>query len=201
MKSYPRQACEIWYEDKKNIHTQSVRNIVDKATITDMVKMCHFPVVLLQSKFALHYYFPTHTQSPCKKLFSSCKIWGFHGGDYEEWCLLGCSPWWRRRQLPPKRRFLQEPHSITTQKTPFFIFLLFVLSNNFIISAYTNIYRVKMAVMRRKVSQHTTEQTTNTSLLCWTIGRLETMNGIGIANAHDIWCHAVSCLFAVLYKW
>jgi hypothetical protein len=18
-----------------------------------------------------------------------CKIWGFHGGDYEEWCLLG----------------------------------------------------------------------------------------------------------------
>jgi hypothetical protein len=20
---------------------------------------------------------------------SSCKIWGFHGGDYEEWCLLG----------------------------------------------------------------------------------------------------------------
>jgi hypothetical protein len=19
-----------------------------------------------------------------------CKIWGFHGGDYEEWCLLGC---------------------------------------------------------------------------------------------------------------
>jgi hypothetical protein len=18
------------------------------------------------------------------------KIWGFHGGDYEEWCLLGC---------------------------------------------------------------------------------------------------------------
>jgi hypothetical protein len=19
-----------------------------------------------------------------------CKIWGFHDGDYEEWCLLGC---------------------------------------------------------------------------------------------------------------
>jgi hypothetical protein len=30
------------------------------------------------------------------------------------------SPWWRRRQVPPKRRFLQEPHSVTTQKTPFF---------------------------------------------------------------------------------
>jgi hypothetical protein len=24
------------------------------------------------------------------------------------------------RQVPPKRRFLQEPHGVTTQKTPFF---------------------------------------------------------------------------------
>jgi hypothetical protein len=31
------------------------------------------------------------------------------------------SPWWRRRQVPPKRRFLQEPHGVTTQKTPFFL--------------------------------------------------------------------------------
>jgi hypothetical protein len=23
-----------------------------------------------------------------------CKIWGFHGGDYEEWCLLGCYAMW-----------------------------------------------------------------------------------------------------------
>jgi hypothetical protein len=34
------------------------------------------------------------------------------------------SPWWRRRQVPPKRRFLQEPHGVTTQKTPFFIVIL-----------------------------------------------------------------------------
>jgi hypothetical protein len=25
---------------------------------------------------------------------SGCKIWGFHGGDYEEWCLLGCYAVW-----------------------------------------------------------------------------------------------------------
>jgi hypothetical protein len=25
---------------------------------------------------------------------TSCKIWGFHGGDYEEWCLLGCYAVW-----------------------------------------------------------------------------------------------------------
>jgi hypothetical protein len=35
------------------------------------------------------------------------------------------SPWWRRRQVPPKRRFLQEPHGITTQKTQFFKSVLF----------------------------------------------------------------------------
>jgi hypothetical protein len=23
-----------------------------------------------------------------------CKIWGLHGGDYEEWCLLGCYAVW-----------------------------------------------------------------------------------------------------------
>jgi hypothetical protein len=23
-----------------------------------------------------------------------CKIWGFYGGDYEEWCLLGCYAAW-----------------------------------------------------------------------------------------------------------
>jgi hypothetical protein len=26
-----------------------------------------------------------------------------------------------RQKVPPKRRFLQEPHGVTTQKTPFFI--------------------------------------------------------------------------------
>jgi hypothetical protein len=30
------------------------------------------------------------------------------------------SPWWRRRQVPQKRRFLQEPHGVTTQNTQFF---------------------------------------------------------------------------------
>jgi hypothetical protein len=26
--------------------------------------------------------------------YTRCKIWGFHGGDYEEWCLLGCYAVW-----------------------------------------------------------------------------------------------------------
>jgi hypothetical protein len=31
------------------------------------------------------------------------------------------SPWWWRRYVPPERRFLQEPHGVTSQKTTFFI--------------------------------------------------------------------------------
>jgi hypothetical protein len=33
------------------------------------------------------------------------------------------------RQVPPKRRFLQEPHGVTTQKTPFFIVTVVKTSN------------------------------------------------------------------------
>jgi hypothetical protein len=32
--------------------------------------------------------------SPGKIQNFQCKIWGFHGGDYEEWCLLGCYTVW-----------------------------------------------------------------------------------------------------------
>jgi hypothetical protein len=35
----------------------------------------------------------------------------------------------RRRQVPPKRRSLQEPHGVTTQKTPFFIVTAVKISN------------------------------------------------------------------------
>jgi hypothetical protein len=34
-----------------------------------------------------------------------------------------------RRQVPPKRLFLQEPHSATTEKTPFFIVIAVKTSN------------------------------------------------------------------------
>jgi hypothetical protein len=39
------------------------------------------------------------------------------------------SPWWRRRQVPPKRRFLQELHGVTSQKTQFFIVTAVKTSN------------------------------------------------------------------------
>jgi hypothetical protein len=47
-----------------------------------------------------------------------------------------------RRQVPPKRRFLQEPHGVTTQKTPFFIMILVTLIMEEICSS-------KMSVLAR----------------------------------------------------
>jgi hypothetical protein len=83
-----------------------------------------------------------------KKLHWLCKIWGFHGGDYEECRLLGyyavyllyepafrrnastptswwqevtrfLSPWWWRRYFLSKNLFIQEPHDVTSEKTVF----------------------------------------------------------------------------------
>jgi hypothetical protein len=76
----------------------------------------------------------------------SCRIWGFHSGDYEECRLLGCgsmkilcepmlrrnvSPppsgynnprprWLPQRCFPPKLLFTQDLHSATSKKTAFF---------------------------------------------------------------------------------
>jgi hypothetical protein len=35
----------------------------------------------------------------------------------------------KEEPVPPKRRFLQEPHGVTTQKTPFFIVTAVKTSN------------------------------------------------------------------------
>jgi hypothetical protein len=38
--------------------------------------------------------------------FPLCKVWGFHSGDYEEWCLLGCYTVWLLVFLRSVRRLL-----------------------------------------------------------------------------------------------
>jgi hypothetical protein len=45
-----------------------------------------------------------------RKYVKKCKIQGFHGSDYEEW-----------HHVTPCGWFLQEPHGVTSQKTPFFM--------------------------------------------------------------------------------
>jgi hypothetical protein len=42
--------------------------------------------------------------------FFECKNWGFHGGDYAEWCLLGCYSVWLMKE-PTFRRNLASPPS------------------------------------------------------------------------------------------
>jgi hypothetical protein len=39
------------------------------------------------------------------------------------------SPWWRRRYVPPKRLFLQKPHSVTFEKTAFFCWMVSIFTN------------------------------------------------------------------------
>jgi hypothetical protein len=68
-----------------------------------MQLLSHFVTILLckylKLPTLLHDYFD---------LYFSCKIWGFHSSDYEEWCLLGCyavwllyEPTFRRNVAPP----------------------------------------------------------------------------------------------------
>jgi hypothetical protein len=105
---------------------------------------------------------------------SSCKIWGFHSGDYEEWSLLGCyavvalvrtdvseelsasivcvtrigelgttlAVTSNRRTL---RLFLEEPHGVTSQKTPFFIVILhvYIFASVFIMCSNECVYWLK----------------------------------------------------------
>jgi hypothetical protein len=54
--------------------------------------------------------------TPC----GSCKNRRFGGTKIGELGTTQAATRRRRRQVPQKRRFLQEPHGVTTQKTPFF---------------------------------------------------------------------------------
>jgi hypothetical protein len=44
------------------------------------------------------------------------------------WVVTPCGSG-KKRQVAPKRRFLKEPHGVTTQKTPFFIVTAVKTSN------------------------------------------------------------------------
>jgi hypothetical protein len=47
-----------------------------------------------------------------------CRIWSFHGDDYEECRLLGCGAVWT--DVSEERRFTKDLHDATSQKTAFF---------------------------------------------------------------------------------
>jgi hypothetical protein len=58
-------------------------------TILEFVIMLHYIYVSLRNPLYCLERLPGRT-----KVKIHCKIWGFHGSDYEEWCLLGCYTVW-----------------------------------------------------------------------------------------------------------
>jgi hypothetical protein len=66
------------------------------------------------------------TSNDFECLAASSEPFGFYNHVY---IYIPGAPFIRRRQVPPKRRFLQEPHGVTTQKTPFFIVTAVKISN------------------------------------------------------------------------
>jgi hypothetical protein len=126
--------------------------------------------------------------------FTTCKILGFHGGDYEECRLLGCGageilcaicsplltlvprsriflPWRWRRYVPPKRRFIQDLHGATSQKTAFFSFTTYFSKNQ--VGSSFEVFRLKCRILTSpcvlqiaRISSSSTilAQTTNNSL-------------------------------------
>jgi hypothetical protein len=62
--------------------------------VTDLFNSHQFNVIYLESILTAAKVDCDGTHVKRNKWFEKwvciCKIWGFHGGDYEEWCLLGC---------------------------------------------------------------------------------------------------------------
>jgi hypothetical protein len=62
------------------------------------------------------------------------------------------SPWWWRRYVPPKRRFLQGPHSVTSQKTVFFI-VTAVKASNLTLNKLLRSYKLRYYLSKKRISR------------------------------------------------
>jgi hypothetical protein len=56
--------------------------------------------------------------------------------------------------VPPKRRFLQEPHGVTSQKTPFFIVTAVKTSNLTLIHLLLHLYHQRTTLQKYKIDHH-----------------------------------------------
>jgi hypothetical protein len=53
--------------------------------------MCLFRMSVSDVPHSYHSSYSTCSVMLMLQVFQPCKIWGFHGGDYEQWRLLGCN--------------------------------------------------------------------------------------------------------------
>jgi hypothetical protein len=75
--------------------------------------------------------------------------------------------WWWRLYVPPKRRFLQEPRGVTSQKTAFFVLSFFCRNNRSIIKSLSCLcHRVSsLIVARQRVRKQRKQYACNNKLL------------------------------------
>jgi hypothetical protein len=59
------------------------------------------PSTVTRPNQCIHFWDSWHILN--SNVVSDCKIWGFHDGDYEEWCLLGCYAVWLLKEATFRR--------------------------------------------------------------------------------------------------
>jgi hypothetical protein len=118
------QSCDLWshssvdmyqcvcrtYLPNYSLHAYICGRFTWSISLDSEIHMCSQYSFIHKSKW-------TKTGASTERSVSSyinsipvCKIWGFQGGDYEEWHLLGCYAMWllqeptlRRNLVPPSR--------------------------------------------------------------------------------------------------
>jgi hypothetical protein len=86
--SYRLDVCKLWHKQYFWVRSEVFTAVTMKNAVFWDVMLCGF----------------------CKDRRFRYKIWGFHGGDYEELCLLGCYAVWLL-WVPMFRRNLASPSS------------------------------------------------------------------------------------------
>jgi hypothetical protein len=83
------QGSLLWWEE---CVTYRCLELSECSPLSHAILSGYFSVLCSYSRLVLPY--RALFQIPYQKCGCTCKIWGFHCGDYEEWHLLGCYAVW-----------------------------------------------------------------------------------------------------------
>jgi hypothetical protein len=88
------------------VHAVKTSNLIRVDILIFVLYYCHVSIVAAKGVWTGNWIYGTiwnnvwlhfigqYYAYKYKHITMLCKIWGFHGGDYEEWCLLGCYVVW-----------------------------------------------------------------------------------------------------------
>jgi hypothetical protein len=90
---------QVEFEQKNSVNGSFFAGSLSSLTVTKVLVLqcCIFPLVSRHRCSRPHTTLPVTvamSTNCCNNILSPCKIWAFHGGDYEEWRLLGCYAEW-----------------------------------------------------------------------------------------------------------